>query len=361
MKTKKIKFSKGENPDFFNELKEKVSEYFKLTGKSKNGNLNLIIKAIVMFILYFAPLVIMMTGLISSLWIMAVGWFIMGFGMAGIGMCVMHDANHKAFSQSKFINSWVGKSIYLVGGFPYNWIQQHNNQHHTYTNVEGQDEDIDPGSVMRFSPHKPLKKFHKYQHIYGWFLYGLMTVSWITEKDFGQLKGYQNSGVKFAKNTYPQLFTKLIISKIFYYFVFLVLPILLIPAAWYWVLIFFLIMHFVGGFLLTIIFQTAHVVPEAKFPLPDENGVMENNWAVHQLYTTTDFSPKNKLLSWFIGGLNYQIEHHLFPNISHVHYPKLAKLVKETAEKYNLPYHVHPRFIGAVVQHGKMLKQLGKE
>jgi linoleoyl-CoA desaturase len=361
MKKERIKFSSSNNPLFFSELKDKVSTYFQEQKKSRSGSSKIIFKSFIMFALYLGPFILMLTAVITSVWLMAISWFIMGLGMAGIGMCVMHDANHKSYSKSKFVNKWVGKSMYILGGFPYNWIQQHNNQHHTYTNIDGYDEDIDPGSIMRFSPHKPLLKFHKYQHIYGWFLYGLMTISWITDKDFSQLKGYKDRGIKFANNTYTQLFTKLIISKLLYYLIFFVLPFFILEVSWYWIPIFFLIMHFTGGFLMTIIFQTAHVVPDAEYPLPDSEGKMENNWAVHQLHTTTDFSPKNKILSWFIGGLNYQIEHHLFPNISHIHYPKLALIVKETAQKYNLPYHVHPKFLGAVIEHGKMLKKLGRE
>jgi linoleoyl-CoA desaturase len=136
---------------------------------------------------------------------------------------------------------------------------------------------------------------------------------------------------------------------------------MILPFAWYWTPVFFLTMHFVSGFILTIIFQTAHVVPTSKYPLPGENSTMENNWAVHQVLTTSDFAPRNKVLSWLIGGLNYQVEHHLFPNISHVHYPDIAGLVKETAHKYGLPYHVQPGFLVALREHGRMLWKLGRE
>jgi len=135
---------------------------------------------------------------------------------------------------------------------------------------------------------------------------------------------------------------------------------LVLPFAWYWILIFFITMHFISGFVLTIIFQTAHVVPTSAYPLPNENGSVQNSWAVHQLLTTSDYSPKNKIFSWLIGGLNYQVEHHLFPNISHVHYKNIATMVKETAQKYSLPYHVQPGFLKALLEHAKMLKKLGR-
>jgi linoleoyl-CoA desaturase len=193
------------------------------------------------------------------------------------------------------------------------------------------------------------------------FLYGLMTISWVTTKDFEQLERYRKAGVSLNTNkTYKQLFVMLTLAKLIYYSVFIIIPMIVLPFAWYWILIFFFIMHFTAGFILTTVFQTAHVVPATLYPLPDENGSMENNWAVHQLLTTSNFAPKNKFLSWFIGGLNYQVEHHLFPNISHVHYSKISGFVREMAEKYNLPYHVQPGFIKAVIEHGRMLKKLGK-
>ncbi len=144
-----------------------------------------------------------------------------------------------------------------------------------------------------------------------------------------------------------------------YYTVFLALPIILIPLAWYWILLGFMIMHFTSGLILSAIFQSAHVVPTSDYPLPDNNDEMSNNWNIHQLHTTSDFAPGSKIFTWFIGGLNYQVVHHLFPNISHVHYKNLAKIVRKTAEKHQLPYHVNKTFVGALYQHTLMLKSLG--
>jgi linoleoyl-CoA desaturase len=151
----------------------------------------------------------------------------------------------------------------------------------------------------------------------------------------------------------------LILSKMVYYSIFLIFPLVFLPAAWYWIVAGFILMHFTGGLILSTIFQTAHVVPTSEFPLPDDNNEISNNWAVHQLYTTSDFSPESNLFSWFIGGLNYQVVHHLFPDISHIHYKKLAPIVNSTATKYGLPYHVNINFVAAVREHIRMLKLLG--
>ncbi len=314
-----------------------------------------------MLSLYLIPYFLMIFGVITSFGGVLAIWLIMGLGKAGVGMGVMHDANHRSFSKNQKINKWMSKTLYIIGGFPFNWQYQHNTMHHGFTNIEGHDEDIDPGDFLRFSPHKELRKIHKYQHIYAWFLYGLMTFSWATGKDFKQLNRYRKENVKLnTKLNYNKLFRTLIIAKLLYYIAFLVIPIIVVPVAWYWIIVFFMLMHFTTGLILTTIFQTAHVVPDADYPLPGKDMTMENNWAIHQLLTTSDFSPKNKILSWFIGGLNYQVEHHLFPNISHVHYPRIAEFVRETARKFNLPYHVQPGFLVAVSEHAKMLKKLGR-
>lgn len=188
-----------------------------------------------------------------------------------------------------------------------------------------------------------------------------MTFSWIIAKDFKRFEKYREMGAKLSKNRkYNQMFVDIIISKILYYGVFLVLPILTIQVSWFWIILGFILMHVTSGLILSSIFQTAHVVPSSEFPVPDGNGELDNNWAVHQLYTTCDYAPKSIIFSWLIGGLNYQVEHHLFPNVSHIHYRNISKIVQSKAKKYGLPYHVNKSFAHAVWQHIKMLKLLGE-
>lgn len=188
-----------------------------------------------------------------------------------------------------------------------------------------------------------------------------MTFSWIVAKDFKRFKKYKQMGAKLSsKRKSKSLLVDIILSKVLYYSVFLVIPLLTIPVSWYWVVGGFLLMHFTSGLVLSSIFQTAHVVPTSEYPVPDKNGELINNWAVHQLYTTSNYAPKSTIFSWLVGGLNYQVEHHLFPNISHIHYRDISKIVQSQAKKYGLPYHVNKSFPHAVWQHTKMLKLLGE-
>ncbi len=347
---------------FFQTLHKRVDQYFKTNGISKNGNSTMFVKTVCMFSIYFVPYFLMVFGVVTWIPAMALFAVMMGFGAAGIGLSVMHDANHGSYSNNPKVNKFIAYSINLIGGHYLNWQLQHNTLHHTFTNIHGHDHDIDTQGIMRFSPHTPHKKVHRFQFIYAWFLYGLMTLSWVMKKDFIQLSLFRKMGLlEMRKKKFSTELVRLIIWKIVYYIYMLVIPMLVMKAAWWQILIGFFIIHYTGGLLLALVFQPAHVTENLDFPLPDETGNMENDWAVHQLYTTSNYAPKAKLLSWFVGGLNFQVEHHLFPTICHVHYKKLAPIVQQTAEEFKYPYHSFPTFFQAIASHGRILKKFGSE
>ncbi len=355
-----IKFSKIDSTKFFRTLNKRINTYFKEKNLKKTGNWKLYLKAFVMFALFITPLILIYTLNLPG-WAQALLMAIIGVGMAGVGMNVMHDANHGSFSSKKWVNKLFGSSIYILAGNDYNWKVQHNVLHHTYTNIQGHDEDIDAGRIIRFSKHTKWLWIHKYQKYYAFFLYGLLTVNWAITTDFKQSYQYLKKRLSYGKFPNPATqWTKLIIGKIVYYAVWVVLP-LLIGFAWWQVLIGFLIMHYTAGIILSVVFQLAHVMPNTEMPQPDENGNIKNTWAIHQLYTTSNFAPKNWLVRFFTGGLNRQVEHHLFANISHIHYGKIAKIVKETAKEFNLPYNEYKTMWKAVKEHYNQLNMLGKK
>lgn len=361
MELNKIKFAKTENEEFYKVLRKRVNAYFKDNNISRFANANMVFKTIFMIALYTVPLLLILTVLESTPLIILM-WVIMGFGMAGIGLSVMHDANHHAYSKTKWVNDLIGRIIYLVGGSDVNWRIQHNVLHHTYTNVTGVDEDVDPGEIMRFSPEQPLKKGHKYQYIYAWFLYGLMTFMWATSKDYKQYKRYKDRDLlKTQGISAPKLLITLILSKLGYFTVALVLPLIFSPMAWWGTVLCFLLMHYIAGLVLAMIFQPAHVVPTSTYPHLEEDGKINVDWATNQMLNTANFAPGARLFSWYVGGLNYQVEHHLFPNICHVHYRKISSIVRDTAFEYNIPYHSYKTFFDALSNHTKMLKRLGSE
>jgi len=299
--------------------------------------------------------------MITNVWMLFSLYIASGLGMAGIGMGVMHDAIHGSYSKNKKINTLLGYTFNLIGANATVWRIQHNVLHHTYTNIEHADDDLNAPFFLRFSPHAKHYWVHQFQHIYIWFFYGISTISWITSKDFVRLNRYRAMGFLDKKGEYEKTLASMIAWKLFYYFYALALPIIMLPFSWWLVVLAFISMHFVTGFLVSIVFQVAHIMPVNEFPLPDNEGMMKEDWYGHQFATTTNFSPKSNLLFWLIGGLNYQVEHHVLPDVCHVHYKKLTKIVSETAQEFGMPYNVKKSFSQAIKDHTRMLRMLGEK
>lgn len=354
-----LKFTNS-NREFVATLNKRVNDYFKVNNISRYGDTEMIIKTVIMFLLYFVPYFLVVTSVVTATLPLLLFIVVMGLGLAGIGLSVMHDANHGAYSRKSWVNTVVGFSLNLIGSNAFNWKVQHNVLHHAYTNVHEEDEDISPRGALRLTPHSDWKKMHRYQFIYAWFLYGLMTIVWLFVKDFTRLYKYQKNGiVKAQKANLAKEWTILIATKIFYIGYIFIVPVIFTSLVWWQVIVGIIIMHYIAGFILAIIFQPAHVIEGTEYPLPDDTRTLENNWAVHQLLTTTNFGNNSRWFSWYVGGLNFQIEHHLFPNICHVHYRKIAGIVKSTAVEFGLPYKTSRTFLSALGGHARLLKQLG--
>ncbi len=348
------------NRDFSIKLNKRVNEYFRNNQLSRHANTEMVIKTICMFLGYFGPYVLIVSGIVTGTLGLLIAVVVMSLGLAGIGLSVMHDANHGAYAKRNWINVALGYSMNLIGANAFNWKMQHNVMHHSFTNIHEEDEDITPRGALRLSPHTEWKKMHKYQFIYAWFLYGLMTIVWLFFKDFVRLVVYRKNGMAKKQGANIGLeWVILIISKIVYVGYIFVIPLLFTPLSWWMILLGVFFMHYIAGFILAIIFQPAHVVEGTTYPLPDEDGNLENDWAVHQLLTTSNFGNNSQWFSWYVGGLNFQIEHHLFPNICHVHYRKISSLVQETAREFGLPYRSTHTFLEALLSHMRILKQLG--
>lgn len=357
-----VKFEKGLEPEhqFSVLLRKNVNNYFKENGISTKGNMTLAMQTLVMLSLYVVPFILILSVPVST-WLALVFMVIMGIGIAGVGMCVMHDAVHGSFSEKEWINKLFGGTMYLLGSNVFNWKLQHNVFHHAYTNINGIDEDIESKGPIRLADHAPLKRIHRYQYIHAFFFYGLLTLSKLV-KDFTQLARYNREGItaKYKMNPTRE-YLKMAVVKAVYLFAIIGLPILLTDFSWWQVLLGFFIMHWVAGCILSTVFQMAHVVEGAEQPMPDAGGMIHHDWAVHELMTTSDFGRSNLFLNWYVGGLNFQIEHHLFPNISHVHYRKIAPIVERTAREFGINYNLKPSFASAFQSHVRRLKELGRK
>jgi linoleoyl-CoA desaturase len=355
----KVKFINPhpQRDDFYFVLRKRVNEYFETSQRSKFGDLRMYSKTAAMFAMFFVPYALILSNTLSP-WAMLLGAVVMGFGVAGIGLSIMHDANHGAYSSHPTVNKLMGLSLNLVGACAFNWKIQHNVMHHMYTNIHGLDEDIRDRPIIRLTPHAERFWWHRFQHLYALLIYGLQTVDWVLTKDFTQLVDYYRAGVIKKRELRRELLI-LSATKLLYIFYIVVLPLWLVDITWWQWLIGFLTMHYITGLTLAVIFQVAHVIEETAMPLRNEEGNIENLWAIHQMETTANFANDNKLLNWYVGGLNFQVEHHLFPRICHVHYPAISRIVKETAEEYGVPYHQKKTLVGAVASHLRLLKRLG--
>lgn len=356
--SQKIRFSSKHKPDFITTLRKRVNGYFKEKSLSKHANTAM--KWKIAFFLF------MMVGLYSSVFLLdfSIGlnlavWSVLGLFSAFTAVNLCHDAIHGALFKKAKHNKIFAYLFNVLGANAYVWSITHNQAHHTYTNIQGHDEDIESVPVLRMSPHQKLMKIHKHQYWYAFLFYGLATLSWVFIKDY--VKFFQGAVGSIENKKHPKgEYFNLFFFKAVYYILFLVLPLVFVEMPWYLILAGFFLMHFFEGFALAIIFMLAHLVEEAQFPLPDEGGKIENAWAIHQLHTTADFARDSWLVSFLCGGLNFQIEHHLFPNICHIHYKPLSEIVEKTAKEYDIPYLENDSFGGAVASHVRLLKALGE-
>ncbi len=355
-----VSFNQIKDLEFKKVLNKRVNDYFSQAGISKHYNAAMILKSIVMLSLYILPFILILS-VTMPFWIVMIIYFIMGVGIAGVGMSVMHDGNHFGYSGNHRINRLMGLTMNLLGADAYNWKIKHNKLHHVFTNIYGKDEDINSRVILRFAYGAPLKKYHRYQHLYAWFFYAMMTFSMIFG-DISKRMNYRKKGItNISPSAYRRSMAWLVVSKILYFGVFIAVPILLTELLWWQVLVGFVIMNLTAGTILSLIFQMSHVVEGPDQMKPDEKGNIEidDTLIVHQLKTTSDFSRDNKILSWYVGGLNFQIEHHLFPKVCHVHYPAISKIVEKTTAEFGLPFHEFDGFWDAFSSHYRILKRLG--
>ena len=194
-------FAKQDSLKFFRTLNSRVNNYFKENNISKTGNWKLHLKTIILFTLFTAPYIIIVSTPQIHFGLFILLSLIIGVGMAGIGMNVMHDGNHGSYSNKPWINNIMGGSIYILAGNVYNWQVQHNVLHHTYTNIPGHDEDLDAGRVIRFTKEAKWERFHAFQHYYSLFLYGLLTFNWCFTTDFKQMNGYLKRDLSYGDGT----------------------------------------------------------------------------------------------------------------------------------------------------------------
>lgn len=349
----------NKNAEFFSTLRKRVDDYFVQNGTAKTGNFKLYLKSIILFSTLIANYTVLVFFTPEPVWINVLLCIIMGVNFAAIGFNVMHDGSHGSYSNNATINKLMAFSLNLLGGSAYIWNLKHNVNHHTFTNIEGMDDDIDIRPFIRTHSDQKRYWFHRFQHYYFMLLYGLTYLFWVFWQDF---KKYFLSRVSehtpMRKMTFKDHFN-FWLSKVIHVSIFMIIPAYVVGFVPF--IIGYAIMSFTTGILIAVVFQLAHIVEEADFKAPNEEKKVsvEDEWAVHQINTTVNFATNNKTLGWLLGGLNFQVEHHLFPKISHVHYPDVSKIVRETCKEFNVAYTAFPTMFHAFMSHVKHMRHTG--
>lgn len=338
---------------FFKTLKERVDAYFEVNKLSPTGGFKLYAKSLFQ-VCSAVCLYVILVFFTPAGWLAVALAALLGINFAALGFNVMHEGGHHSFSRYPFLNSLAGYLLNVLGGNIDFWKVKHNINHHTFTSIDGLDSDINVEPFMRLHPNQPLVKAHRFQHIYFVVLYGISYLAWIFYEDF--VKYFRNKIALHMKPMSMSFRQHLIFwaTKLIYVMIFIVIPVIF--TGWTQALIGFFVMTFVCGLFISIVFQLAHVVEKNHFPSEKK---ITGDWAVHQLQTTSNFATSNQLLFWLLGGLNFQIEHHLFPKISHVHYSKISFLVKDTCREFNIKYNEYQTMFSAMASHVSYLRKMG--
>lgn len=354
----KITFQQSKNDRFYSELKSKVNNYFAARRLSPHANTQMIIKTILIFIITYGAYGLIIADFLP-MWAMFFLCIVMGAGIAGLGFCVAHDSIHGAYSSNSKVNYFLALTMNLIGGSRYVWSITHNLAHHTYTNIHEYDEDLEIAPFIRLSKHKLYKRIHRYQHVLAFIAYSFATFFWVFFKDYKKLSQKNIGPYKNKKHPVSEII-ELTLFKVFYYTYMILIPLLVMDITWWQFLIGFLTVHLVSGIIMGVIFQLAHAVEETDQLKHDGRGGIEASWAIHQMRTTNNFAMNNRFITWYVGGLNFQVEHHLFPRVCSIHYPAISKILQRTASQYHVPYHYHENFSDALRSHYRYLKKLGR-
>ena len=342
---------------FYSDLKSRAEAYLSRTGRPAWGGLAMHSKTGLILAWHAGAYALLLAFGGSSLPLAFLLVLSLALSTVGIGFAVMHDANHGAWSQSPIVNRAVGLSLDIVGGSSYVWRFKHNVRHHTYANIDGLDADIDAAPFLRLAPTQRRRFLHRWQHLYAWPLYGLLAPKWWLYDDAADLWTGRIGALPFPRPPAREI-TFAVVGKLLFLAWSLAVPLLVFRTPW--VLAFWLGGSLVAGVVLAVVFQLAHVVPSAEFHAAAPGSKrMSTSWAEHQVRTTVDFAPGNPLLTWYLGGLNYQVEHHLFPTYCHLHYPALSAIVAATCRDHGVPYRSERTLRGALVAHGRLLRTLG--
>lgn len=352
----KISFKKEEKGDFISTLRDRVNGYLNENKISSRADFSMYLKTSIFFLTVVSILTLICFFQNNS-YIYLTLCILLGFFISTGTMNVVHDALHGAYLSSPKKNRVLGFLMDFIGVSSFYWKKEHTVDHHTFTNIKDFDADLDVPFILRLSPESKKIAIHKYQHIYAPFLYCLNFLHWAYVSDFKRI--FRIFFIKSKDKPSVKEASFLVFFKLMHIALFVVWPLITFNNSWYVILLGYGFYLFSASLTMTTIFQLAHIVENVSFPSPSQDGKMINSFARHQLATTSNFATDSKIVDFLFGGLNFQVEHHLFPLICHVHLKKIAPIVEKTAKEFGLEYHKNKTFFQAVVSHFRTLKRLG--
>lgn len=348
----------GRDNAFQKELRRRVDEFFNSTHHRRRDCPEMYLKTAIILSLFTGFYLLLV--FVAETWWQAVPLAVLlSFAVATIGFNIEHDGSHHSFSDYAWVNKLMAMTLDLIGGSSYVWHWKHVVVHHTYVNITGHDADIDVAFFGRLTPHQKRFKFHRWQQFYMWPLYGLNVIKWHLYDDFRDVILSRIGSTRMPRPKRWELMG-FIGGKALFLTLAFGLPLLVHPV--WLVLLFYVITVSLAGIVVSVVFQLAHCVEEADFPMPVEgSSSIENAWAVHQVETTVDFARRSKVESWLLGGLNFQIEHHLFPRVCHVNYPAISVVVEQTCKDFGVRYQEHRSFRAGLSSHFQWLRRMGQQ
>jgi linoleoyl-CoA desaturase len=351
---RRLRFT-GDNA-FQTEVRRRVNAHLRATGRVERGGAQMYAKTGVILGSFVAIYLLLVFA--ATAWWQAVPLAVaLGLTIVAIGFNIMHDANHEAYSERRGLNRAMAMTLDLVGGSSHFWHWKHNVFHHTFVNVAGYDTDINLAGFGRLTPHHRHAWFHRWQHLYVWFLYGALALKWHLYDDF-RLALTGRMGPHYVPRPRGAQWVVFFGGKLVFLSLAFAVPLALHPA---WaVAALYVVTAVTLGIVLAVVFQLAHCVERADFPTEHGSGRMATPWAVHQVETTVDFARGNRTASWLLGGLNFQIEHHLFSRICHVNYPAIAPIVEQTCREFGVAYKHNRTLLSAVRSHYCWLRAMGR-
>ena len=351
---KKITFDS--DAGFYATLKRRVHERFPDLKKRRTGGWRMAPKTAIILtglVVSYVFLVFFSTSVITTI----IAALALSQALVLVGFNLVHEGAHGSYCDNKKINWLMGSTASFIGASQMIWQHKHNVLHHTYTNVEEMDTDIQTNAIMRWSQLQEWRPWHRFQHLYAYPMYSMLTLQ-VIYSDFKRMISGRIGNYTLPKTSHSQRAT-FALTKIFYVGYALVIP--LFFHSWLQVLAVFLLVNLIAGVTLAAVFSLAHTVEGTAFPVPDpESGAIGKEWAIHEVETTANFAPRSRLAAWYLGGLNSQIEHHLFPNVCHLHYPRLRRVVEETCRDFSVRYLSYPTFASALRSHHRHLKAMGQ-